>query len=379
MKPPPFCPNRYCCAFTSPPDDQWWQSNGSYNTLVQGTVQRFRCRICGKGFSEQTFRLDYYAKKTLDYRLFIEAISCCMGIRQMARLFCVDRGTIINKVMRLSRNAMDVMAQALDSVCLHEDLVADGLVSFWVNQYYPNNFNVLVGQKSRFLYYFNAVTLRRSGRMREEQKRKRSELEMRFRPDSKALKKAFSTLCRHVLRLVDRSKGGTDGILRQLFTDEHKTYKRVIDNDVLWQAYSRKEAVKHLQVSSKAPRNASNPLAAANTFDRSLRNDMAEHVRETIRFARNTNHSMERFVCYGCFHNFLRTHRVNQEVADDRTHADWAGIGKDAVQQLMKGFYRYRRFLSRSTAIAYYPKLWLRMEPTPLKEGCEYLPKYLCA
>jgi hypothetical protein len=378
MQEPPFCPNRYCCAFASPPDGKWWQLNGTYATLIRGDVQRFRCLLCGKGFSEQTFSLDYYAKKTLDYRLFIEGLSCCMGIRQMGRLFGVDRGTIINKVMRLSRNAMDVMAKALDKVCLEEELVADGLASYWVSQYYPNNFNVVLGKRSRFLYFFNAVTLRRSGRMREEQKRRRSELEKRFRPDSKALKTAFTTLCRHVLRLVARSKGAADGVLRQFFTDEHQTYKRVTDTDVLWQEYSRREAVEHLQVSSLAPRNAANPLAAANTYDRSLRNDMAEHVRETIRFARNANHSMERFICYGCFHNFLRPHRVNQKVADKSTHAYWAGIGKETVGRLMRGFYRYRRFLSRSTAIAYYPKLWLRMEPTPLKEGCEYLPKYLC-
>ncbi|MFO8065424.1 MAG: hypothetical protein R6V29_12440, partial [Spirochaetia bacterium] len=65
---PPFCPRFGCSAHFSPPAGRrWWERNGTYYTALSGAVRRFRCLLCRRGYSEQTFDIDYYAKRRLDY------------------------------------------------------------------------------------------------------------------------------------------------------------------------------------------------------------------------------------------------------------------------------------------------------------------------
>jgi hypothetical protein len=68
---PPFCPNREC-VWHYPPFPQgrgWYVKWGLYETEAFGSVQRYRCTGCGKTFSSQTFSLDYYSKRVVDYRM----------------------------------------------------------------------------------------------------------------------------------------------------------------------------------------------------------------------------------------------------------------------------------------------------------------------
>ena len=70
---PPFCPHPACPLHVKPGSDDarrlrgkdWYTHAGVYHTKVRGEVQRFKCRVCGKGFSEQTFRLDYYVSGSI--------------------------------------------------------------------------------------------------------------------------------------------------------------------------------------------------------------------------------------------------------------------------------------------------------------------------
>ena len=89
--------------------------------------------------------------------------------------------------MRLARQAIAVHAWLTVDSVLGEPVVVDGLVSYWVSQYVPNEFTVLLGARSRFLYSYSACSKRRSGRMTDHQRRRRAELEQRFRADPQAL------------------------------------------------------------------------------------------------------------------------------------------------------------------------------------------------
>ncbi len=106
---------------------------------------------------------------------------------------------------------------------------------------------------------------------------------------------------------------------------------------------------------------------------------MAEHVRETIRFARNRAHSLERFAVSTFDYNYCKRYRINQPVEDDRTHAEVAGIRREAVRREEKRMYRQRAFLSRTSLSTSQRAVWLREERSPLKECPEYLPAYLRA
>ena len=135
----------------------------------------------------------------------------------------------------------------------------------------------------------------------------------------------------------------------------------------------------HLQTNSHKSRNAVNRLAAANTLDRSMRSDMAEHTRETIRFARNVSCSLERFACYQHWHNYRKPAAINEASHDRLTHAEHAGIEPESITRELRGFYSRRRFMSHTPLWGSMRDIWLRTQPTPLKVGAEYLPRYLLA
>ena len=72
---PLFCPNPECKHHKPekhPPD--WYKYFANYKTKAFGIVRRYLCTECGKTFSDQTFKLDYYAKKVIDYDKIISMI-----------------------------------------------------------------------------------------------------------------------------------------------------------------------------------------------------------------------------------------------------------------------------------------------------------------
>ena len=68
----------------------WYRSAGAYGTFAFGTVLRFQCIHCRKYFSTQTFSLDYYSKRTLNYRRLFDHLITTSSIRDMARDFSVS-------------------------------------------------------------------------------------------------------------------------------------------------------------------------------------------------------------------------------------------------------------------------------------------------
>jgi transposase-like protein len=372
---PPFCPHKECTAHIEAPSGRWWIKIGSYSTRCHGRVQRYRCRRCGRSFSRQTFDLEYYAKRRISYRRLQKHIRSCAGVRQTALNLGVHRSTVLNKIMRLSRQAIAVHAEIVGNMQLREDLAADGLESYWVSQYLPNNFNVLLGAESRFLFDWDTVTLRRSGRMTAGQQRRREEIEKRYRPDPKAVQVSFGRLLDTAGKLAERSVQP----LTVLSTDCHRAYGRALKEHEAWQCLEKRGKVFHRIISSRKARTSANPLNPVNTFDRQVRNDMAEHVRETIRFARNRALSLERCAIHAFDYNYVKRFRINQPAGDATTHAQAAGVPGREVRSRVESMYTDRRFFSRSVMSKPMRAVWLRSERTPLKESPEYLPAYLAA
>lgn len=374
---PPFCPYRDCeVHYTAPTRARWWTRSGVYYTNLRGRIRRFRCGLCGRTFSEQTFHIDYYAKRGVDYRRLLGMQASCCGVRQTARQLKVDPKTVTNKIMRLSRQSIASHTRVMEDFSTAEDLCADGLQSFWVSQYVPNHITVLAGATSRFIMSAEGVSLRRRGRMTPRQKLRRRVLEKCYRPDPQAIKRSFHELCDLASTLVASSRRAHTF----LDTDELPDYHWVVKRHGPLSILIAKGRLTHRRTSSKAPRTADNPLAAVNTIDRQIRTDLAEHVRETIRFARNPNRSMERFWVWMLQYNYRKRYRINQSVADTTTHAQAAGVNDSVLHDALAGIFTRRRFMSRSYLRGVGLRTWLRMIPRPdVPLTPEYLPDYLPA
>ncbi len=370
---PSFCSNPKCIHHKrGGRKGNWYKLAGSYETKAFGTVQRYQCRVCGKTFSDQTFKIDYYAKRVIDYKFLFEMLTSSAGIRDIARDCKVSTETIQNKFGRLARQAIAIISILKGMINLQEDLVADGFESYCVNKYYINNINILVGKESQHIYFMNYVTIRRKGRMTTFQKEKRERLERIFRADPKGITKAFHELCLEIADLFRRAD--KEGLV--LYTDMKIEYKTALG---MVSELSDNPGFIHSSISSNDPRNWLNNLFAVNYMDREFRKDLSNHVRRTVQYAKNVNDCMGRMMIYQLYHNFVKVYRIKNERYDKRSHAEVAGLDRQEISRLMHKFFT-RRFVSTIDNVSGEErKIWFREYQTPLKVNPEYHQKVAAA
>src|SRR5512142_962867 len=141
---PPFCPYRACQNHQHPPKTRWWHKIGFHDTRCFGPVPRFRCTSCRRSFSTQTFVTNYYAKRKIDYFRLEKLLSSSMSIRSLARSFDCSCGTVLNRIDRLSRQALAAHSQLRPQARRYEGICIDGLVSFDRSQYFPNDVTISI-------------------------------------------------------------------------------------------------------------------------------------------------------------------------------------------------------------------------------------------
>jgi hypothetical protein len=200
------------------------------------------------------------------------AMSGCTCYRQIGRELDTHHTTVARHADRLGRHCLLFHERLRPKGPVQEPLAFDGLRSFEFSQYHPSEFHMVVGQESHYIYGFTHSELRRMGTMTEHQKKRRKKLEAKFgRPDPQSIRK-------EVARVLGVVTAGSDEV--ELHSDEHKEYPKAI-------AMLRKELrVTHHTISSRAKRDAKNPLFAINLLDLLARHSLAEQKRETIAFAK---------------------------------------------------------------------------------------------
>ena len=379
MPKPHFCPNPSCdCHSLDPPTsgDHWYRKNGFYPTGAFGSVQRYKCLHCGRGFSDQTFSIDYYAKRKIPYKKILNQLISTGSIRDMSRELHATTGSIQNRIDRLARQCIASHGRLLDKVRLREDLAADGFESFTVSQFFPCAIHLLAGCDSQYLYFTNYVTMRRKGRMTEEQKEQRKNLEKIYRADKKGVQKRFRELINAAVAVWKR--GIVDYLV--LHTDEKPDYFRAIHRGSDAEELIQEGKWLHTWTNSKEKRTGANPLFAVNYLDRQIRKDLCEHVRETVCFGRNVSECMSRIAVYLWHHNYKKPFRVNGYGKHFR-HAELAGLTRQEINDAVKGMMSVRRFLSLEPIEPALKRVWLKELETPLwgKGSERYVPKYIAA
>ena len=378
---PPFCPYSECANHTALPiTGRWYHLAGSYHTTVSGTVTRFICLGCGRTFSEQTFRLDYFVKRKLSYRRIFTYMTNCGGIRATARVLGVSHQAISNRLGRLARQSMALQADLLSAFTPKESLVTDGFESFVKDQYQPNNIHLLVGKNSQFLFAYDYAHLRRKGRMTDEQKEERSRREQHYIRERRTISQSFKQIADMVEQFALRRYSALNGGGRKrlcLHSDEKFEYQEVLKQSPILQELRRREMFFHLTTSSRLVRSVRNPLFAVNYFDREIRKDNADHVRQTVRFSRNVNSALERLAVYQLYHNFFKPYRVGDIELRECSHADRAGIGEARLETGLENIFSIRKFFSHVRLNWSQMLVWARMVGTLDKNDGVFWPKYV--
>jgi len=205
---PPFCAERSCIHHepNSASPYSAYVPWGHYATKAFGRVPRYRCTACGKTFSRQTFRLDYYAKRIFSYGDIAQRLAACESLSSIGRALHCSTDSVSNRISRAARQALALDSTLSSTMQPDEDLVADGFESFCRSQYFPNNITLLIGASSQYVYAADHVTLRRKGRMTERQKRKRAMLERQWRANPRGIENSFDRIAHEALRVYSAGR-----------------------------------------------------------------------------------------------------------------------------------------------------------------------------
>jgi transposase-like protein len=292
---PQFCPNPDC-RFHHPQPDPWlFHKYGTYpRQKPPYSVQRYRCRHCGRCFADQTYKATYWLKCP-EHLVEVQkhAVSGAAN-RQIARILRCSPTTVDNHLARLGRHCILVHRHFMQNVSPFGDIVLDGLLTFERSQYHPFEILTAIDRPTSFVIHFAEAERRRSGRMTAYQKKKRAKLEALY---GKANPRAVRDAVTEVLgvALAGASKA-------QLWSDEHTTYPIAI-KDLFWCQ------IDHRTISSKMRRTIRNPLFEVNLLDMLLRHCQKAHTRETIAFCRRRQDAMYRMAIMLVWRNYIKLRR----------------------------------------------------------------------
>jgi transposase-like protein len=357
------------------PQTPWFTRAGQHNTKAFGPVPRFKCSACGTTFSSQTFALDYYAKKVVEYRDLLDRHAGSMSLRAIARAIHLSPATVQNRLDRLARQALALHAQLRPSATRLEDVCLDGLVSFDVSHFFPNEITISLTANSRFVLDLSHATRKRSGSMTPSQRARATQLYPRVKFERGAVERTFQDL---LASLADE-RPPTPHRPLVLITDEKKEYRWALLKSALWKLQDDEHRVAHMQVSSKLPRTFSNPLFPSNYLDREIRKDQANHHRESTCFSRNVANGMCRLALYLVQHNYRKKYLIKAAVDDRRVHGEVAGIDRTLIDASVDAMFRARVFLSRVKLPATLERIWRKAFRTPLAHTPDYLPAFALA
>ena len=347
---PPFCPNPACPFHTRTAGWPYARAGFHRRRHPPRRVQRFRCRHCGRHFSEQTFRTTYWLKRPRLLRPVLHGLVAGSAFRQLARSLEASPQTIALMSARLARHCLLFHLRHRPTGPATEPLVLDSFQSFEHSQYSPTLFHLLAGQRSHFCHGFTDSELRRSGSMRPAQKRRRAELEAAFgRPDPRAIEHAVAELLRIVL---------PDPQPLALHTDDHADYPRAL-------ARLPHLRVTHRTISSRAARTPRNPLFAVNLLDLLIRHSSANHRRETIAFSKRRQSAAERLWVFLVWRNFMKWF---SERVPEATPAMRAGVA--TTKLTAAALLKRRLFVSQVHLPSHWAYYYWRTVSTRRLPGC---------
>ena len=271
---PRRCPRAQCPSHTQVPFA--FQCKGRFTRKVDArTVQRYKCLVCRKGFSSQTFRVDYRLKKPwLPLAVFQALVSKC-SIRQTGRNLACKPDTVLHHLALLGNHARQVHTAFLarhkrDGPGLAGTFQLDELETFEIDRrLFPLTVPILIDKKTRFVVHADTGTLPARGNLREYDKQRKKAYEKAAGTKRVSRSKEVTKACFVVLR----DHLGADASF-DVQTDEKNTYPLV-----LRQVFGKQ--IRHQWVNSKAVRNRSNLLFPINNTLAQTRDNVGRLVRRS--------------------------------------------------------------------------------------------------
>jgi hypothetical protein len=219
-----------------------------------------------------------------------------MSNRQIAKDLKVSPSTLDRQISRLARHCILFHQRMLQGLQPITQVVVDGFESFEFSQYFPIHHHVAVEKGTDFFIYFTDSPLRRKGRMKPDQKKRRAHLEHTLgKPDPKAIEKDMRELIEVTL------KGSMSAVV---YSDDHRSYPRSFK---MVGCQIRQEITP-----GSDHRNQNNSLWEINLLDLLIRHCSSNHKRETIAWSKRRQGSAERLVIFLVWRNYMKGRREKE-------------------------------------------------------------------
>jgi transposase-like protein len=308
---PPRCPYRGCAAHERALPD-FYRRLGHYRAKCRPhPIPRFACKLCGRSFSRQTFRMDYRDHRPdLNARLF-QSIASGVGLRQTARNLGLSLRCCELKYRKIARHLRRLNLNLRAPLPEGSKLQLDELETFEGRRNTrPLSVPVLIESRSRYLVWAESATIRPRGRMSEARRRAIAEDEARYgirRDNSRAA-------LRRTLRRGAEIAGSL--ALVPLATDEKASYRKLAEA-----AFGKRRLV-HSTTSSKIARDVANPLFPINHTEAMARDLLGRLRRDSWLVSKKRRYLDLALALYAAYRNLARV-RFNY---DERTPAELVGF-----------------------------------------------------
>lgn len=315
---PPFCPRQDCPQhLLTSPRRFAYRLFGSYRRSDGRRVPRYRCGVCGRTFSKQSFAATYYLKRP---ELLVPVASGLVNgsaHRQIARVVGCAPSTVTRLSARLGRHALLLHVLALGGLGEDtEELVLDHVEAFEGSQDAPIAVATLVGATSWFCYGIEGSTHERTGRRSAPQEARRA---ARPRRDPRGGYEGSAA------RLLATRLGFGRGTGPLVVTaDDKADYARAAGRPGLRERIRLRVVPNPERGPKGSPRSEPARARDAAMFPNDLlhaliRHSLAHHHRETIAFPRRINAALERLFVMMAWRNFIKG--VSERRADPTTPA----------------------------------------------------------
>lgn len=291
---PPRCTNPDCVAHLEP-DGRFYRRNGYYHPKCRAVrVPRFVCRLCGRGFSRQTFRQDYRDHRPdLNQEVWSRWVSGS-GIRQIGRELGIQKRNLELKLRKIARHLGQVHHNLMGEFGERASFALDEMETFEVcRSTRPLTVPFLIEQDTTFVVDARCAPIPPSGRMTPARRQEIAVDEALHgkRPNDSR------RVCAEVLATAARHSRTARSV--HVRSDRKKTYPKLFRD-----AFGR-ERLRHLTVSSKCKRDTKNPLHRINLTLARARDLMGRlHRRSWLvsKAARCLDLHLMAFACYRNYH-----------------------------------------------------------------------------
>ena len=300
---PPRCPFRDCEAHTNPAGTagRFFRCKGSYHPKCRAQpVPRFKCNVCDRGFSRQTFRADYCDNKPhLNAPLF-KLLASGLGLRQSGRILPLSRRCTELKARKISRHLGRLNRNLTDRFPEGSRFMLDEMETFEGQRaVLPVTVPVLIEAQSMYVVATDVAPIKPSGKMSEARRKaiqRQEERSGKPREDRSA-----DALARVFRRLKVFAPTGQSFAFA---SDQKHLYSTMLRRFFDWE-------VPHTKVSSEQRRDQTNPLKHIN-----LTNAMARDLNGRLRRESWLVSKARRFLrlqlhVFAAFRNFIRR-RINR-------------------------------------------------------------------